>query len=77
MALTNKKARILDETLLDNQRVQLLEAEPGILYLRRADQSTSAVFLSGPLFSDPVALMEARDIFPDQIPWRAIPVDSG
>ena len=75
MPLSPPAARVLAQTLVRGRSYQLLESHPGVLCLRQVDPISHQVWLSGPLYADPVALSEARDLFPEHIPWAGMPVD--
>lgn len=75
MSSLREMEAIIAEAQLGSQVVHLIEIGSGVVILRRTDLSEKLISESGPLFSDIVALSEARDLFPEQFPLLGMPVD--
>ncbi len=57
--------------------VELVEDHQGDCFLRRLSEDGQEVSRSARLHTDPVALADARDLFPEHVPFGALPVDAG
>ncbi|MFH0730289.1 MAG: hypothetical protein V2B19_28600 [Pseudomonadota bacterium] len=70
----DNKDKILSQTLTKEITVQLVENEHGC-FLRILDPEGNIIRQSPPLCSDPVSLMDAREFFPEHLPWAGMAVD--
>lgn len=70
--------RIVEEIETDGGLIQLVESPDGSYRLRKmiAAPGGYETSLSEPVHSDTSVLAEAREYFPDHLPFGAVPVDS-
>lgn len=68
--------RIIAEEATDLHRVQLVEDEKGVYYFRKTSIDGNAILKSVPVYHDARVLAEAREFFPDFLPFSAVPVDA-
>lgn len=68
--------RIVAEQSLDGYRFQLVEDRKGSYYFRKISEQSGHVLLDGPIHGDPSILAEAREHFPDFLPFGGLPVDA-
>jgi len=67
---------IVAETISREGIVQLVKDCQSVHFLRRRSPDGQELSLSAPLHSDLAALAEARDLFPEDLPFAALPVDA-
>lgn len=67
---------IVAEQLLVDYKVQLVEDCEGGYHLRRVSVDGETIFSSAPVYGDPSVLAEARELFPDLLPFGGVPVDA-
>ncbi|MBI5586358.1 MAG: hypothetical protein HY892_21310 [Deltaproteobacteria bacterium] len=72
----NCSIRVLGEVPLPDRWVQLLEDRAGGVYLREVSADRETILSNASIFSDPSALAEARELFPDLLPLGGMPVDA-
>jgi hypothetical protein len=68
--------RIIAEEVADVHRIQLAEDQWGGYHLRKVSADGRKILSSAPVYSDPSVLAEAREYFPDFLPFAAQPVDA-
>lgn len=68
--------RIVAEQTLPDQAVRLVEDREGGYHLQRVAMDRRTIFSSAPVHSDPSILAEARELFPDVLPFGGLPVDA-
>ena len=68
--------RILAEQTLEDCTIQLVEDQRGGYLLRKIASDRDMIWVSAPIHSDPSVLAEARELFPDFLPFGAVPVDA-
>jgi hypothetical protein len=68
--------RVVAEKILPEDRIQLVEDGKGGYHLRKVSQDGKTVLSSNPVHSDPSVLTEARELFPDLLPFGGLPVDA-
>jgi len=68
--------RIIAEDVRDDHKVQLVEDQKGVYHLRKVSADEDTIFNSAPVYSDSLVLAEARESFPDFLPFGALPVDA-
>ena len=76
MDILARSLRVLSEERFHDYSVQLVEDREGRVYLRKVSADQETVLLSAPIYSDPSALAEARELFPDLLPLGGLPVDA-
>ncbi len=78
MTQCSSSYRILAEKETDEGLVQLLENQDGTYQLRKLSNTPGGqkTVLSAPVHSNTSVLAEAREYFPDHLPFGAVPVDS-
>ena len=64
------------EKILLEHRIQLVEDSKGGYHLRKVSEDGKTVLSSNPVHSDPSVLAEARELFPDLLPFGGLPVDA-
>lgn len=74
--VTTPGGRIVAEELLGNRKVQLIEDNRGAYYLRKVSVDDGALLSIAPVHGDPKVLSEARELFPDLLPFGGLPVDA-
>ncbi len=73
---TPNSYRILSEQILEDCTIQLVEDQQGGYLLRKVSSDRKIVLISAPIHSDPSVLAEAREHFPDFLPFGGVPVDA-
>lgn len=68
--------RIVAEKTFFEHRVQLVEDTQGGYLLQKVSLDRETIFSSAPVHSDASILAEARDLFPDLLPFGGVPVDA-
>ncbi len=68
--------RVLSEQTLEDCTIQLVENQRGSYFLRKIYSGRGTIQVSAPIHSDPAALAEAREHFPDLLPFGGMPVDA-
>ncbi len=68
--------RIVAEKTLFEHRVQLVEDSEGGYHLRKVSTDRKTILSSAPVHGNPSVLAEARDLFPDLLPFGGLPVDA-
>jgi len=68
--------RIVAEQRLPDHRVQLVEDREGGYHLRKVSVDEKKILSSAPVHADPSVLAEARELFPDLMPFGGLPVDA-
>ncbi|HVN79936.1 MAG TPA: hypothetical protein VMW38_13130 [Terriglobia bacterium] len=68
--------KVITQTIQNGEPVQLVCDGKGSYFLRRHSICGEQLGLSAPLHSDPAALAEARELFPDHLPFGGLPVDA-
>ncbi len=68
--------RIVAEQILPDCRIRLTEDPEGGYHLQKVSVDGGTVLSSAPIHGDPSVLAEAREIFPDLLPFGAVPVDA-
>ncbi|MGB6068485.1 MAG: hypothetical protein WBG50_27065 [Desulfomonilaceae bacterium] len=67
---------VIAESITAGLTVQLVKNFQNVHFLRFCCADGKKPTVSAPLHSDPVALAEARDLFPDSLPFAGLPVDA-
>ena len=75
MTISEKEDVVLAQTSAEDITVQLVDSTNGC-FLRRLGPGGVIVDQSPPLCSDMESLAEARDLFPEHLPWAGITVDA-
>ena len=73
---TPNSYRILSEQTLEDYTIQLVEDQRGAYLLRKISSDRKIILESAPIHSDPIVLAEAREHFPDFLPFSGVPVDA-
>ena len=73
---TSCSCRIVAEKTLFEHRVQLVEDNEGGYHLRKVSENDKMILSSAAVHSDPSVLTEARELFPDLLPFGGLPVDA-
>ncbi|MGC8605774.1 MAG: hypothetical protein ACP5VS_19085, partial [Desulfomonilaceae bacterium] len=60
----------------DGTLLQLVEDQNGGYRLRRMSNSGETTYVSSPIHSDPSVLFDARNHFPEILPFGGVPVDA-
>jgi len=68
--------RIVAEQVLLDYEVQLIEDCEGGYHLRRVSVDSETMLSSAPVHGDTSVLAEARELFPDLLPFGGLPVDA-
>lgn len=68
--------RIVAEQIVLDYRVQLVEDRQGGYHLRRLSQDEKTILSIAAIHADPGVLAEARELFPDLLPFGGVPVDA-
>jgi hypothetical protein len=68
--------RIVAEKTLLEHRVQLVEDDRGGYHLRKVSKDDGAILSIAAVHSDASVLAEARELFPDFLPFGGLPVDA-
>ena len=68
--------RVISHTNIEDLTVQLVDDGLGGYFLRWLSADDQELSRSQPLYGDPVALAEARELFPEHLPFTAMPVDA-
>ncbi|MFH1112461.1 MAG: hypothetical protein V1792_00940 [Pseudomonadota bacterium] len=68
--------RVLAEQPSSGFTVQLVEDSGGGYHLRKVSEDDGTIFSIVPVHGDPSVLAEARELFPDILPFGAMPVDA-
>ena len=72
----DSSCRIVTEEPLGDHRVQLVEDRRGCYHLRKVSGDKKTILFSAPVHGDPCVLAEARELFPDLLPFGGLPVDA-
>ena len=75
MAKLQNEDVVLAQTSTEGITVQLVEHKVHGCFLRRLGPGGDVIGQSPPLFSDTASLLEARDLFPEHLPWAGMAVD--
>ena len=67
---------VISHTNIEDLTVQLVDDGLGGYFLRWLSADGQELSRSQPLYGDPVALAEARELFPEHLPFNAMPVDA-
>lgn len=73
---SNHEDVLLAETAKEGVTIQLIERRTVGCLLRWLAADGTPIRESGALCSDTAGLLEARDLFPECLPWGGIAVDS-
>ena len=73
----SKEDVVLAQKLLGDITVQLVERTQYGCFLRRLGPGGVLIDQTPPLSSDIASLAEARDLFPEHLPWGGMAVDAG
>lgn len=68
--------KVVAEKTLSEQRVQLVEDSQGGYHLQKVSLDRKRTLFRAPVHSDLGVLAEARDLFPDLLPFGGLPVDA-
>ncbi|MDQ1239173.1 MAG: hypothetical protein QG577_1358 [Thermodesulfobacteriota bacterium] len=68
--------RIVRENRFRENTIQLIEDQWGGYRLRWVSNDGKQTLVSAPVHSDPRVLAEAREHFPDVLPFGGLPVDA-
>jgi hypothetical protein len=68
--------RVLARIQVERCTVELVEDDAGSCFLRRSSADGQEISRSAALHSDPAALADARELFPEHVPFGALPVDA-
>ncbi len=68
--------KVITRTIQNAEPVQLVCDGMGGYFLRRRSTGGEQLGPSAPPHSDPAALAEARELFPDHLPFGGLPVDA-
>lgn len=66
---------VLAQTSVDGIKVQLVEHKEHGCFLRWLGPGDAVISQSPPLCSDNASLVEARELFPELLPWAGMAVD--
>ncbi len=72
----SSSCRIVAEKNLFGHMVQLVEDSEGCYHLQKVSEDRKTILSRAPVHSDPSVLDEARDLFPDLLPFGGLPVDA-
>ncbi len=75
MAKLQNKDVVLAQTSTEGITVQLVEHKEHGCFLRRLGPGGVVIGQSPPLCSDGASLAEARELFPEHLPWAGMAVD--
>ena len=68
--------RVIDHTNVEHLTVQLADDGLGGYFLRWLSADGKELSRSQPLYRDQAALAEARELFPEHLPFTSMPVDA-
>ncbi len=68
--------QIMAEQPLPDHKVQLVKDRAGCYHLRKVSAEDEMILSSAPVHRDPIVLAEARELFPDLLPFGGLPVDA-
>ena len=68
--------RIVAEKTLFDHIVQLVEDNDGGYHLQKISADCKTILSSAAVHSDPSVLAEARELFPEFLPFGGLPVDA-
>ncbi|MDA8306498.1 MAG: hypothetical protein M0Z81_06700 [Deltaproteobacteria bacterium] len=77
MSVPEKEDVVLAQVLVGDITVQLVERSKYGCFLRRLGPGGVFVEDGPPISSDMESLAEARDLFPEHLPWAGMAVDAG
>lgn len=77
MSAPEKEDVVLEQVSVGDITVQLVEGSKHGCFLRRLGPGGVLLDQGPPLSSDIESLSEARDLFPELLPWAGLAVDSG
>ncbi len=67
---------VIAEIVIHATTIQLVKDSNNVHFLRRGSAEQEKTSLSAPLHSDLAVLAEARELFPDHLPFAGLPVDA-
>jgi hypothetical protein len=67
---------VIAETVIRGVPIQLVKDSNSVHFLRFCPADEEEQSLSAPLHSDTAVLAEARELFPDHLPFAGLPVDA-
>ena len=67
---------VIAETVTHGVTIQLIKDSNSVHFLRWCSSDEEEPSLSAPLHSDTAVLAEARELFPDHMPFAGLPVDA-
>lgn len=67
---------VIAETVTHGVTIQLIKDSNSVHFLRCCSADEEEPSLSAPLHSDAAVLAEAREMFPDHLPFAGLPVDA-
>ncbi|MFH0825035.1 MAG: hypothetical protein V2B18_19970 [Pseudomonadota bacterium] len=73
---TSCSYRIVAEETLFEHSVRLVEDNEGGYHLQKISADCRTILSSASIHSDPCVLAEAKDLFPDFLPFGGVPVDA-
>lgn len=68
--------QIMAEQPLPDHKVQLVKDRAGCYHLRKVSVKDGTIFSSVPVHRDLRVIAEARELFPDLLPFGGLPVDA-
>ncbi|MDQ7785078.1 MAG: hypothetical protein RDU20_19490 [Desulfomonilaceae bacterium] len=68
--------RIVAQRSQPDHKVQLVEDCAGAYYLRKVSADEGTTLSNAPVHANPSVLAEAREWFPDLLPFGGVPVDA-
>jgi len=74
--ITPNSYHIVSQNEFQDSIIQLIEDEWGGYRLRWISHDGHQSCISAPIYSDPRVLAEAREYFPDVLPFGGLPVDA-
>ena len=75
MAKLQNEDVVLAQTSAEGITVQLVDRRERGCFLRRIGPGGAVIAQSPPLHSDSASLLEARELFPEHLPWAGMAVD--
>ena len=75
MAKLQNEDVVLAQTSTEGITVQLVDRREHGCFLRRLGPGGAVIGQSPPLCSDIASLVEARELFPEHLPWAGMAVD--
>ena len=67
---------VIAETVTHGVTIQLIKDCKSVHFLRYCSADGEKPSISAPLHSDTAVLAEARELFPDHLPFAGLPVDA-